>query len=324
MDIAYDSNFQNLLKRINRLRSGITQAKNNIEYGSFLSLPRIRSTKRLKTEVEVQSENELSKILFLGELVLLESKNLFEKLQEVESIIHENEESQIIQSFRKSESSLRRLEHLNVSRSSSEGFSLDNILSGYSENVGDFEDLAQKEGILALEKSQLLGVVPMKKGSLFKRFIAKVKRQPLFEKEISDTILVIGDGLRAKTGGLVRLPALYSMVKMAKPNLRLKIKDIEKAVLNMENKGIIPGLREVSGTKIVEMIPVTATPDQNTILELAAKTGILNIENILLDTKWTHERANRALKEMEEIGITKYDLTSREWSFPAFVKDKGE
>lgn len=73
--------------------------------------------------------------------------------------------------------------------------------------------------------------------------------------------------------------------------------------------------------KIVELVPVTATPDQNIVLEVASEKGRLGLEVLLMKTKWTNERAMRALKQMEELGIAKYETTSREWIFPAFTQD---
>ncbi|MEM3765804.1 MAG: hypothetical protein QXU46_02110 [Candidatus Bathyarchaeia archaeon] len=321
MELAYDKKAAMLLKRIDKLKNGITQIKNDIEYGSFLSLPAFRSGRRFHTEAPTRAEEEISQLLFIGELILLESRNLFERLQDVERKIYGEDETQILEAFTKAEESLRRIEHLHLSHSSSEGFSLDAIIAGYEENVNELEDLAEKENLSLLEKSQLSEVISMNKGSILFRFISKISRKPVFEKEITDVILLLSERLRTKTGGLVKLPALYSMVKSAKPTLKISLNDVESVVRILEKKGIIPGLREVSGMKIVELVPVTATPDQNIILELASANGRLSLEGLLMKTKWTNERAIRALKQLEELGVAKYEITSREWVFPAFVKD---
>jgi hypothetical protein len=320
MELAYDKKLTVLQKRLERLKSGVSQIKNDVEYGSFITLPTMRSGRRLQTEAPTRAEEEMSQLLFLGELVLLESRSLFEKLQDVERIIYDADEAQISQTFAKAEESLRKIELLHRSRSSSEGFSLNAVVSGYEENVDDVEKLAEKENLFSLEESQLLGAISMNKGSLFKRFMSVVSRKPVFEKEIGDVLLSISDKLKTKTGGLVRLPALYSMIKAAKPSLNISLQDVEKTVRALERKGIIPGLREVSGTKIVELVPVTSTPDQDTILEMASEAGKLDLEGVLMKTKWTHERATRALKQMEELGIARYDVTAREWAFPAFTQ----
>jgi len=321
MEITYDKKATMLLKRIDKLKSSITQIKNDIEYGSFLSLPAFRSGRRFHTETPTRAEEEISQLLFIGELILLESRNLFEKLQDAEGRIYGSDETQILEVFTKAEDSLRRIEQLQLSRSSSEGFSLDAIIAGYEENVGELENLAEKENLFSLEKSQLAGVISMNKGSFLSRFMSAVSRKPVFEKEITDAILLVGEKLRTKTGGLVKLPALYSMVKAARPSLKISIKDVENVVHILEKKSIILGLREVSGMKIVELVPVTATPDQNIVLEAASEKGHLGLEGLLMKTKWTNERAMRALKQMEELGIAKYETTSREWIFPAFMQD---
>lgn len=321
MELVYDKKAATLLKRVDKLKNGITQIKNDIEYGSFLSLPAFRSGRRFHTEAPTRAEEEISQLLFIGELILLESRNLFEKLQDVERKIYGDDETQVLEALTKAEESLRKIEHLHLSRSSSEGFSLEDIIAGYEENVKELEDLAEKENLSLLEKSQLSGVISMNNSSFLSRFISKISRRPVFEKEITDAILLLSERLRTKTGGLVKLPALYAMIKAAKPTLNININDVESVVRVLQRKGVIPGLREVSGMKIVELVPVTATPDQNIILELASGNGRLNLEEVLMKTKWTNERAIRALKQLEELGIAKYEITSREWAFPAFVKD---
>ena len=320
MEQAYDSNVTALLKRINRLKSRIAELRNSIEYGSFVSLPASRSGRRFHTTTPTRDEEEMSQMLFLGEVILLECRNLFEKLQAVDRIIS-IDASQVRVVFAEAENSLRRIEKLQLSRSSSEGSSLDSVISSYSENVEVLEDLVEKENLFALEKTHLSGVIAMDKGSLFSRFKSKIARKPVFEKEISDAILLVSQKLRTKTGGLVKLPALYTMIKAARPTLKISMKDVEIVVRDLEKKGVIPGLREVSGIKIVELVPVTATPDQNVILDMASQKGMLVLENVLLTTKWTRQRAARALKELEELGIAKYEVTSREWRFPAFMED---
>jgi hypothetical protein len=322
MESVFDRRFTVLTKRIERLKSGISQIRNDVEYGSFITLPAMRARGRLNTEAPTRAEEEMSQLLFLGELILLESKGLFEKLQDVERIVYDADEIQTTKEFAKAEESLRKIEKLHRSRSSSEGFSLDALISGYEEKVDDVEKLAEKEDLFALEQSQLAGALSMNKGSLFKRFMSRIARKPVFEKEIADAILLIADRLKTKTGGLVRLPALYSMVKTVKPSLNISMQDVEKVVRDLQKEGIMPGLREVSGTKMVEMVPVTATPDQNLILEMASEAGKLDLERVLMKTKWTHERATRALKQMEELGIARYDVTAREWTFPAFTEDQ--
>jgi len=317
MESVYDKKETALLKRIDRLRNSIAQIRNDIEYGSFVSLPAFRSGRRFHTEAPTRDEEAMSQLLFIGEIILLECRNLFEKLQSAARLI-ESDEIEAQTSITKAKDSLDRIEQLQTSRSSSEGALLDSLVASYEENVSELEATAEKENLFALEKSQLAGVINMDKGSPFARFISIVSRRPVFEREINDAILVISEKLRAKTGGLVKLPALYVMVKAAKPSLKINMKDVENVVLGLEKKGVIPGLRQVSGTKIVELVPVTATPDQNVILEMASEKGHLMLENVLLKTKWTHERAMRALKQLEELGIAKYETTSHEWFFPAF------
>lgn len=323
MDIAYDKNFETLLVRLDKLKSATTQTRCNIEYGSFLSMPTLRSGRRSQTEVPTNIENEISQLLFAGELILLECRNLSGKLQNVERTIYKVDEFQVLDVFEEAEEVLRRIDHLHRSRCSSDIVAFETIVSDYKEMTNYFEDLAEKENLSALENNHLAGAFSINKGSLFKRFISTVKNKPVFEKEITDAILIITNRLKTTTGGIVRLQALYSMVKSANNSLNISINDIERVVNNLAERRIIQGLRTFGGTKVVELVPVTATPDTNTILELASENGKLSIESVLFKTKWTHERANRALKQMEEFGLVEYDLISRQWIFPTFSQEVG-
>lgn len=320
MESLYDKNQQANTKRIDRIKTSIAQIRGDIEYGSFITLPAFRSGRRFHTETPTRIDEEISQMLFVGEVLLLECRNLFEKLQSTERLIQTNE-AEALENLSKAEDSLAKLEQLQLSRSSSEGASLDSVINAYSENVDELEALANREDLFTLERSQLSGAIAMDNGSPFTRFMSAISRKPVFEKEISDSILVIGEKLRPKTGGLVKLSALYTMVKAAKPSLHITIEDVEKVVRQLEKNGAIPGLREFSGIKIVELVPVTATPDQSILLEMASEEGNVTLETVLMKTKWTHERTLRALKQLEELGITKYETTSRTWSFPAFMKD---
>jgi len=322
MDAAYDVPLQKtLIKRMDTQRNSIIQITSEVKHGSFLSLPAFRSGRRLHLTAPTRAEEEIPNLLLVGELLLLECRNLFERIQALERIKPASDEVALVESIAGTEDSVRQIEQLQQSRSNPGGPSLESIVSQYNENVEELENLAERENLFALEKSQLSGMIPMNKGSIFNRFISTVKRKPVFEKEIGDIILLLGEKLRTKTGGLVKLPALYAMVKASKPTMEINVKDIEKVVQGLEKKGLIPGLRKMAGQEIVELVPLTATPDMNTILELASKKGHLNIEDVLFSTKWTHERATRAMKQMEEVRLAKYDLTSNEWSFPGLSQE---
>jgi hypothetical protein len=319
MELSYDKGTGLLQKRIDRLRSGISQIRNDIEYGSFVALPAMRSGRQLHTETPNDLEEEISQLLFVDELVLLESSDFFAKLQNSESIFYDSSEELVIQYFGKAEESLRRIENLQRLRSSAEKIALETMLSNYTENVDEITKVAEKEHLIALENSQLAGVFAMDQGTPFERFISKLGGKPVFEEEIGNSILNLASRLKLTSGGLVRLPALFSMVRADNPTIRISIEDVEKVVRKYEKKGLIAGLRNFAGMKIVELVPMTATPDQNIVLDLASETGRLQIEYVLTKTKWTYERANRALRQMEEFGMAKYEVTNHEWVFPVFL-----
>jgi hypothetical protein len=277
----------------------------------------MRSGRRLETETPDEIEEQIPRILAAGELILLECRRLFDSLKETQKIFYDSNADKITETFTKAEDALRKIEDLQRSRVSQNNYALEQAIAGYTETTDEMDLLAQKESLSALENNHFEGII-MEKGSIYQRVISKLGKTPVFEKDIAQTISVLSTKLRTQSGGLVRLADLFYMVRAANPTKKIELDDVERVVDNMSEQGLIPGMREISGLKIVELVPVTATPDQNIILELATKAGRIEIESLMMETKWTFERATRALKEMEEIGIAKYDLTSRVWLFPVF------
>jgi hypothetical protein len=318
MELSYEIESKPLQKRIDRLRNAVTQVRNDIEYGSFIALPAFRSAKRSKIETQNLMDQEIIKLLSVSELLLLQSRELFDSLQGIQSTFYDSNEQAITRSFATVEQTLQQIEALQRSRQSLKDESLEKILLGYSETVIALEDLAKKEDVYALEAKHLEGMM-MDKGTIIQRAMSNIRRKPVFETEIRDTIIGISNRLRTQSGGLIRLAELFYLVKASNHAKNITISDVEKVAQNLADQGLIPGIREISGIKIVELAPVTATPDQNIILDFAAKTGKIEMEELLRNTKWTYERANRALKEMEQIGLAKYEITENSWVFPAFV-----
>jgi hypothetical protein len=101
----------------------------------------------------------MSQLLFVGEVMLLECRNLFEKLQATEKLI-DTSEADALGSLSEAEGSLARLEQLHLSRSSSEGASLDSVIKSYSETVSELEALAAKDPWVNVHGLYCPAVVP--------------------------------------------------------------------------------------------------------------------------------------------------------------------
>jgi len=136
---------------------------------------------------------------------------------------------------------------------------------------------------------------------------------------LSEKILLIGENRLNDTGGLLSITEL--MLELKKINIRASPKDVEKTVEKLEKEKVIPGIRELkSGVKLVEFIDVALSDDPREALNLAAEKGWLALSN-LMQIGWSKERAERALKELTDAEIARYDSSysgGNIWFFPCF------
>jgi predicted transcriptional regulator len=165
-------------------------------------------------------------------------------------------------------------------------------------------------------------VIKKKKPGLLEKITGKGK----FYEELSMKILDIATKAAKETGGIISLADLILRVNKIIRDISISPMDVVKALKKLEEAGLISGVRKLkSGVKIVEVYPVELTKDQNEILSLASKKGWITLENVMVETKWSRERAMRALKSLEEAGIAIYDPSytkGSRWYFPGFVGEK--
>jgi hypothetical protein len=313
------------LNRLDNLRSRLSQMTTKTEQTSFAHSPALRSGDRFSLETATKIPEEAERNLFIGELVLVKSRELFEKTQALS--LSTLSGTGIDEPLEKTETTLAKIERLHASRSGPSTNDVTPLLDG--EEADEAMQQATAEGILELEKTILQGGTGLNEKGIFEKIMALAQRRPANENEIMDTILSLSEKIRHNTGGLIRLTTLYLTLKTMRPGLTITIEDVEKTLEAMTKKGLIPGIRNVSSIKIVELVPVTYSQDQGTILELAAEAkGILNATEVTLKLGIPYERVERALKQFEELGMTKYETLKQQWTFPAFEKEadlkKGE
>ncbi|MBD3192260.1 MAG: hypothetical protein GF308_16595 [Candidatus Heimdallarchaeota archaeon] len=115
------------------------------------------------------------------------------------------------------------------------------------------------------------------------------------------------------TGGLMTLGEVVLMVNEDRPGKIIPAKDIVKALEHLSDAQVIPDIRELrGGVKIVEFIPVDLSEDHQEVLALATRKGWISVEELLLKTKWTQERAERVLESMRQEGIARIDASYSE------------
>ena len=144
-----------------------------------------------------------------------------------------------------------------------------------------------------------------------------------FYDQLGIELLEIGKKLSSETGGILSLAELMIRVNKLRPGKVVGANDITKALETLVKAKVIPPIKTLpSGVKIVEFIPANLSEDHETVLNLASREGYITIENLILKTGWSLERANRVLNELVEKGIaikdTEYMEGTKYW-FPGFV-----
>jgi len=132
-------------------------------------------------------------------------------------------------------------------------------------------------------------------------------------------------GKRAKeSGGILTLAEVALTINKEQMGNFVQLSDIVKAITLLQEAGLIPGLKTLpSGTKIVEFLSVEVSDDSNTILDLASPKGWITIEEIMLKTNWSADRAERALANLEKLGIVRVDASyakGKRWHFPGLTR----
>lgn len=111
---------------------------------------------------------------------------------------------------------------------------------------------------------------------------------------------------RKETGGVLSLGEVYLLASIGRLRDKVKMDDVRRALKELEKKRVIPGLlRLKSGVEIAVFIPAELSDDQNEVLSLVSGKGSITLEELMVKTGWSKERAERALKALEESGIAR-------------------
>ena len=147
-----------------------------------------------------------------------------------------------------------------------------------------------------------------------------------YQIKLANTILKLGINRKNDTGGIIALSELIILLRTQTPFKDVKVKKIQNVIRKLENEGIISGMKKLdSGVEIVEFVPTSFNKDQNKILALASKNGILNLETIMTRLNWSQERVLRVLEVLENANIAKKDpsyAAGQKWYFPGFIKSE--
>ncbi|MCP4760890.1 MAG: hypothetical protein GY870_03850 [archaeon] len=125
---------------------------------------------------------------------------------------------------------------------------------------------------------------------------------------------------KEKTGGLMIITDVYDLVNTGILKGRITIDDLEKSIIKLKKKKVIPEIRELdSGIMLISFFPVEYTSDQSSILNFVQNKGFCTLAEICKGLNWHDDRALRALENLQATGIAKMDesfRTGKKWFFP--------
>ncbi len=147
------------------------------------------------------------------------------------------------------------------------------------------------------------------------------KRGSINHEKLAILLLQKAQRLRETNGGIMTL-AEIQLALSKRGNLLGKIEsqDIRKSIEILVERNLIPGFRKLStGLTIVCFFPIEISPDQNTVLAIAGEKGWTTLEEVMIKTHWSRERADITLKALEDSGLSRLDpsyAAGKKWYFP--------
>jgi hypothetical protein len=153
--------------------------------------------------------------------------------------------------------------------------------------------------------------------------IEKLTGKGRFYNSLAVEILELVGKKAKESGGILTLAEIALTINKEQVGNYVQLSDIIKAIEVLQEAGLIPGIRTLpSGVRIVEFLPLEVSDDSNMVLDLAAPKGWITVEEIMLKANWSAERAERALDNLEKLGIVRVDLSyakGKRWHFPGLA-----
>jgi hypothetical protein len=150
------------------------------------------------------------------------------------------------------------------------------------------------------------------------------KKGNLDHDKLAILLLKKAERLRETNGGIMTLAELQLALSKGKASSdRIQSEDIRKSVEILVERKLIPGFRKLnSGLTIVCFFPIEISPDQNIVLAMAGEKGWTTLEEVMVRTRWSKERADMTLKALEDSGVSRLDPSysgGKKWYFPGLT-----
>ena len=131
-----------------------------------------------------------------------------------------------------------------------------------------------------------------------------------FYEDLALRVLELGKDLREKNGGIMSTAEVIIQLNKKYKGLVISISDIIKAIKVLTKNKLVTTRKLNSGVKIVEFVQWELIDEHERILALATqRNGEITLEEILIETKWTFERAESIMKFLEDKNITERHQT---------------
>jgi hypothetical protein len=162
--------------------------------------------------------------------------------------------------------------------------------------------------------------------------LEEVMEERVFEKKgnvdherLAILLLQKAQRMRETNGGIMTLAELQLTLSSGDALAgRIRIEDIRKSVEILVERKLIPGFRKLSsGLVLACFFPIEISPDQNTVLAIAGEKGWTTLEEVMVRTRWSRERADMALKALEDAGVSRPDPSysaGKKWYFPGLTQ----
>lgn len=131
-----------------------------------------------------------------------------------------------------------------------------------------------------------------------------------FYEDLALRILELGKDLSAKNGGLMSTAEVIIQLNKKYKGLVISISDIIKSIKVLTKNKLVTTRKLTSGVKIVEFVQWELVDEHEKVLTLATqRNGEITLEEILVETKWSFERAEQVMKFLEDKNITEKHQT---------------
>ncbi len=291
--------------------------------------------------------NKIKMVIFYFELILIETEKLIYDFEE--GIADYNEKSNIknvinnfSEFYNRIDTLLQQLENFgNLNQFKNIFDTIEPEIQKIYPESKDLQKiikLSKKANLLKIEKKKLPTILKAK---------GKEKKRKKFEKPIEsvevkqsvlhnildryslkvpnknlliDNIISLGDSkIISELGGVVKISALYNLIKNEDNQLDFTIDDVDKVLKYMKKKGFLSDIEEIENLKLVKFIPLELSSDPKLLLESIGFEGVETKENLIKKLNWPESRVDDVLRFLIEKGICKAEnnsLSSEKFYFP--------